>query len=148
MGYEPKYPDSFKHFDYANPDAPKGGHLTLSASGSFDKLNRSHSRERPRPAWAGSSNGFVFAEYGLVFDSLMTPSEDEPFSNYGLLAEDVLVAPDQMSVTFRLNPKRPLLGQHARAGVQGREALLRYLDEPAGPARPFVPTGATSRRLS
>ena len=36
MGYEPKYPDSFKHFDYVNPDAPKGGHLTLSASGSFD----------------------------------------------------------------------------------------------------------------
>lgn len=105
MGYEPKYPASFKHFDYVNPDAPKGGHLTLSASGSFDKLNPFTLKGTPPAGMGYSSNGFVFSEYGLVFDSLMTPSEDEPFSNYGLLAEDVVVAPDQMSVTFRLNPK-------------------------------------------
>ena len=105
MGYAPKYGPAFTHFDYVNPDAPKGGSLTLSASGSFDKLNPFTLKGRPPVGMGYSSNGFVFAEYGLLFDSLMTHSEDEPFSNYGLLAEDVALAPDQLSVTFRLNPK-------------------------------------------
>ena len=105
MGYAPKYGPAFTHFDYVNPDAPKGGSLTLSASGSFDKLNPFTLKGRPPVGMGYSSNGFVFAEYGLLFDSLMTHSEDEPFSNYGLLAEDVALAPDQLSVTFTLNPK-------------------------------------------
>ena len=105
MGYEPKYPASFRNFDYVNPDAPKGGDLVLSSSGSFDKLNPFTLRGVPPVGMGYSANGFVFSEYGLVFDSLMTPSEDEPFSNYGLLAEDVQLAPDRLSVTFRLNPK-------------------------------------------
>ncbi|MEP6721762.1 MAG: extracellular solute-binding protein [Variovorax sp.] len=105
MGYEPKYGASFRNFDYVNPDAPKGGSLTLSASGSFDKLNPFTLKGTPAVGMGYSSNGFVFAEYGLIFDSLMTHSEDEPFSNYGLLAEDIDLAPDRLSVTFRLNPK-------------------------------------------
>jgi microcin C transport system substrate-binding protein len=105
MGYEPKYPASFTHFDYVNPDAPKGGDLTLSASGSFDKLNPFTLRGRPAVGMGYSANGFVFSEYGLVFDSLMTPSEDEPFSNYGLLARDAALASDRLSITFTLNPK-------------------------------------------
>ncbi|MGJ7496235.1 extracellular solute-binding protein [Variovorax sp. RT4R15] len=105
MGYEPKYAASFRNFDYVNPDAPKGGSLTLSASGSFDKLNPFTLKGTPAVGMGYSSNGFVFAEYGLIFDSLMTHSEDEPFSNYGLLAEDIDLAPDRLSVTFRLNPK-------------------------------------------
>ncbi|GAB3484035.1 ABC transporter substrate-binding protein [Polaromonas eurypsychrophila] len=105
MGYQPKYPASFTHFDYVNPDAPKGGDLTLSASGSFDKLNPFTLRGRPAVGMGYSANGFVFSEYGLVFDSLMTPSEDEPFSNYGLLAQDAALAPDRLSITFTLNPK-------------------------------------------
>lgn len=52
MGYEPKYPASFTHFDYVNPNAPKGGDLTLSAAGSFDKLNPFTLRGVPRWAWA------------------------------------------------------------------------------------------------
>ena len=105
MGYEPKYPASFKHFDYVNPDAPKGGDLMLSASGTFDKLNPFTLRGVPPAGMGYSANGFVFSEYGLVFESLMTPSEDEPFSSYGLLAEDVELAADRLSVTYRLNPK-------------------------------------------
>lgn len=105
MGYMPKYPPGFTHFDYVNPAAPKGGEITLSASGSFDKLNPFTLRGVPPVGMGYSSNGFVFAEYGLLFDSLTTPSEDEPFSVYGLLAEDIQLAPDGMSVTFRLNPK-------------------------------------------
>ncbi len=104
MGYTPKYPATFTHFDYVNPDAPKGGALALSAAGGFDKLNPFTLRGTP-PAGMGFSNGFVFAEYGLLFDSLTTPSEDEPFSTYGLLAEDVALAADGLSVVFRLNPK-------------------------------------------
>jgi len=72
MGYEPKYPASFKNFDYVNPDAPKGGELTLSASGTFDKLNPFTLKGTPPAGMGYSPNGFVFSEYGLVFDSLMT----------------------------------------------------------------------------
>ena len=105
MGYEPKYGPDFTHFDYVNPDAPKGGTVTLSASGSFDKLNPFTLKGRPPVGMGYSANGFVFAEYGLLFDSLTTHSEDEPFSSYGLLAEDAVLAPDRLSITFRLNPK-------------------------------------------
>ncbi|KQP06379.1 extracellular solute-binding protein [Pseudorhodoferax sp. Leaf265] len=104
MGYTPKYAATFSHFDYVNPNAPKGGELVLSAAGGFDKLNPFTLRGTP-PAGMGFSNGFVFAEYGLLFDSLTTPSEDEPFSTYGLLAEDIALAPDGLSVVFRLHPK-------------------------------------------
>lgn len=104
MGYTPKYGATFSHFDYVNPNAPKGGELVLSAAGGFDKLNPFTLRGTP-PAGMGFSNGFLFAEYGLLFDSLTTPSEDEPFSTYGLLAEDVALAPDGLSVVFRLHPQ-------------------------------------------
>ncbi len=105
MGYEPKYPANFTHFDYVRPDAPKGGRLQLSASGSFDKLNPFTLRGQVAAGMGYSGNGFVFAEYGLIFDSLTAPSEDEPFSRYGLLAEDMSLAPDRLSVQFRLNSK-------------------------------------------
>ncbi|WP_213954887.1 MULTISPECIES: extracellular solute-binding protein [unclassified Variovorax] len=105
MGYEPKYGRSFKHWDYVNPEAPKGGSLTLSASGTFDKLNPFILKGRPPVGMGYSANGFVFAEYSLLFESLMTHSEDEPFSNYGMLAEDAELAADHLSVTFRLNAK-------------------------------------------
>ena len=133
MGYEPKYPASFKHFDYVNPDAPKGGHLTLSASGSFDKLNPFTLKGTPPAGMGYSSNGFVFAEYGLVFDSLMTPSEDEPFSNYGLLAEDVVVAPDQMSVTFRLNPKARFSDNTPVLAQDVKHSFDTLMSQQAGP---------------
>jgi microcin C transport system substrate-binding protein len=105
MGYEPKYGPDFSHFDYVNPAAPKGGILTLSASGSFDKLNPFTLKGTPPVGMGRSGNGFVFAEAGLIFDSLTAPSEDEPFSRYGLLAEDFALAPNGLSVQFRLNPK-------------------------------------------
>ncbi|MDM0035220.1 extracellular solute-binding protein [Variovorax sp. J22P271] len=133
MGYEPKYPASFKHFDYVYPDAPKGGHLTLSASGSFDKLNPFTLKGTPPAGMGYSSNGFVFSEYGLVFDSLMTPSEDEPFSSYGLLAEDVLVAPDQMSVTFRLNPKARFSDNTPVLAQDVKHSFDTLMSQQAGP---------------
>lgn len=87
---EPKYPQGFAHFDYVNPDAPKGGTLELSALGSFDTLN-------PVPAKGDLATGL-----GLVFETLMISSEDEIATTYGLLAEAVRFPDDYSSVTFRL----------------------------------------------
>lgn len=105
MGYEPKYKADFPHFDYVNPNAPKGGTLVLQGHGSsFDKLNPFTVKGTVADGM-GYNYGNVFSEYSLIFDSLVTPAEDEPFSAYGLLAEDIQLAADQLSVTFRLNSK-------------------------------------------
>ena len=120
MGYTPKYPADFAHFEYVNPAAPKGGALVLSASGSFDKLNPFTLKGQAPVGMGRSGSGFVFAEYGLVFDSLTTPSEDEPFSRYGLLAQDIALASDRLSVTFTLHPEarfsngEPVLAQDVK----------------------------------
>ena len=94
LGYEAKYPDDFSHFDYVNPNAPKKGDLNLSSVGSFDSLN-------PFILKGISANGLS----DLMFETLMTASMDEPFSQYGLLAEDSSLADDGLSVTFRVNSR-------------------------------------------
>ncbi len=88
-----KYPSGFKHFDYVNPDAPKGGEVKMGSIGGFD-----------------SFNGFIVkgrsaAGLGLIYDTLMASSSDEPFSMYGLIAESVEMARDRSWVVFHLNPK-------------------------------------------
>lgn len=93
LGSTPKYPEGFSHFSYANPDAPKGGELLLSGFGNYDNLN-------PYVLKGISADGL-----GLIVETLMTKSLDEPFSVYGLLANDIELAEDQLSVTFKLNPK-------------------------------------------
>ncbi len=93
MGYTPKYPDGFDHFDYVNPDAPRGGNLDLPAFGSFDSFN-------PYVLKGQSANGLG----QLMFETLMASSLDEPFSQYGLLADDVKLAKDKLSVTYHINP--------------------------------------------
>ncbi len=93
MGYTPKYPDGFEHFDYVNPNAPKGGSLDLPAFGSFDTLN-------PYTLKGRSATGLG----ELMFETLMVSSLDEPFSQYGLLADEVSLAADNLSVTYHLNP--------------------------------------------
>ncbi|HEX7636538.1 MAG TPA: ABC transporter substrate-binding protein, partial [Noviherbaspirillum sp.] len=93
----PKYPAGFKHFDYVNPDAPRGGELYLANPDrrtSFDKFNPFSLKG---VSAAGVSN--------LMFETLTTASSDEVATMYGLLAEDMELAPDRMSMTFRLNPK-------------------------------------------
>jgi microcin C transport system substrate-binding protein len=94
LGYTPHYPAGFQHFDYVDPNAPKGGQLTLSAFGNFDKLN------------PFTLKGIAAAGLGeLVFEPLMEKSLDEPYSVYAHLAEDIQLAPDRLSVTFRLDPR-------------------------------------------
>ena len=92
-GAEPKYPRDFRHFDYVNPDAPRGGAVNRDGFGSFDKLNPFTLR------------GIAGAGLGeLMFETLADQSWDEPFSVYGLLAQDMDLAADQLSITFRLHP--------------------------------------------
>src|SRR6476469_9812085 len=93
----PKYPAGFHHFDYVNPDAPKGGDLYLANPDrrtSFDKFNPFSMKG---VSAAGVSN--------LMFETLATGSQDEVATMYGLLAEDMTMAPDRMSMTFRLDAK-------------------------------------------
>lgn len=93
MGYAPKYPASYEHFDYVNADAPKRGKLTMMGLGTFDSLN-------PYLLKGISAGGLG----SLVFESLLEKSLDEPFSEYGLIADDFYLADDELSVTFHINP--------------------------------------------
>ena len=88
----PKYPADFKHFEYVNPDAPKGGLLRQRDIGGFDSFNPFIPK--------GNAVGV-----GLIYDSLTYHSPDEPFTEYGLLAEKIDKAPDNSYVRFILNPK-------------------------------------------
>jgi microcin C transport system substrate-binding protein len=88
-----KYPADFTHFDYVNPDAPRGGTLALSGSGTFDSLNPFTLKGTP-------ASGLTF-----LFETLMTPSLDEPFTYYGLVAESVETPEDRSWVKFTLDPK-------------------------------------------
>ncbi|MGD8811158.1 MAG: extracellular solute-binding protein [Thioalkalispiraceae bacterium] len=93
-GYQAKYVPGFKHFDYVKPDAPKGGQIVLAGFGNFDSFN-------PFILKGVSAEGLGT----LVFETLMVQSQDEPYSLYGHLAEDIQLARDRLSVTFRLNRK-------------------------------------------
>ncbi|HEY8100091.1 MAG TPA: extracellular solute-binding protein [Burkholderiaceae bacterium] len=93
----PKYPPDFTHFDYVNPDAPKRGALYLANPDrrtSFDKFNP-FSLKGVAPAGVAD----------LMFESLTAGSADEIGVMYGLLADDMELAPDRMAMTFHLNPK-------------------------------------------
>lgn len=89
----PKYPADFKHFDYVNPTAPKGGEVRIGASGSYDTLNIFTAK-------GDSADGL-----GLLYDSLMDTSLDQPSTAYCLLCEWVSYPDDFSSVTFKLREK-------------------------------------------
>jgi microcin C transport system substrate-binding protein len=85
-----KYGADFEHFDYVNPDAPKDGTMRRSAIGTFDTLN------------PFVIKGIPASGVGEVFDTLAVRSEDEPSSIYGLVAENIELAPDKLSVLYTL----------------------------------------------
>lgn len=91
----PKYPADFKHLDYANPDAPKGGTLRVGALGMFDSLN-------PFLVKGNPAAGLNYLRSGLVYESLMQNAWDEPFSLYGIIAKSIEIAPDRSWVSFEL----------------------------------------------
>jgi len=88
-----KYAADFKHFEYVNPSAPKGGTLRLGVLGtSYDSFNPFIVKGN---AAAGSDR---------IYDTLMVASADEPFSEYGLLAETITTPADRSWVEFKLRP--------------------------------------------
>jgi len=94
---EVKYPAGFTHFDYVNPQAPKGGEIVLvppTRQSNFDKYNPFTLKGSAPPGLSG-----------LLFDTLLTGTMDEPTTSYGLLARDIQVAPDRKSVSFELHPE-------------------------------------------
>ncbi|WP_018717257.1 extracellular solute-binding protein [Arhodomonas aquaeolei] len=88
----PKYPSGFEHFDYVNPDAPKGGTLRLAntVAATFDSLNPFILKGNPA------------ADLTRTYDTLTVRSLDEPFTEYGLVAKDIEIAPDRTWVRYRL----------------------------------------------
>lgn len=102
-----KYPARFTHFDWANPNAPKGGTLRIMAAGTFDTLNP-YTFKGTSPAATGN-----FLQYGVseLNEPLMVgtgqydPSGDEPTSSYGLIARSVEYADDRSWVVFNLRPE-------------------------------------------
>lgn len=122
-----KYPPGFAHFDYVNPAAPKGGVMSLvppTRLTNFDKYNPFTLKGSAPPNLLG-----------LVFETLLTGTLDEPTTSYGLLAEDVSVAPDKLSAVFRLNPKakfhngQPVLAEDVKQSfdrITSKEAAPQY----------------------
>ena len=88
-----KYPPQFTHFDYVNPDAPKGGKVVQSAIGTFDSFNNFIVKGTP-------ADGL-----GYIYDTLLATAQDEPFSLYGLLAESLEVPGDRSWIIFNLRPE-------------------------------------------
>jgi len=93
---ELKYPADFKNFDYVNPDAPKGGRLSMIGTAgriTFDSFNNYILK-------GDAAQGLDY-----LFDSLMTRALDEPDADYGLIASSAEVAPDKKSVVFHMRPE-------------------------------------------
>ena len=88
-----KYGPDFAHFDYVEPNAPKGGTLHLATVGTFSTLN------------PFTLKGVSAAGAGFPFESLLEGAADEPDAAYGLIAAEVALAPDRRSVRFLLRPE-------------------------------------------
>ncbi|WP_347900932.1 extracellular solute-binding protein [Pseudomonas purpurea] len=110
-GEAPKYPAGFQHFDYVNPDAPKGGSLRRSSleGGPFDHLI----------PYVDKGTGVAEID-GWVYAPLAYRSKDEPYSVYGLVAQRMELAPDRSWLRFYLNPNaqfadgRPISAEDVR----------------------------------
>ena len=87
-----KYPPGFARFDYTSEGAKPGGRLNLHDLGGFDKMNPFTLKGLPPDRLSG-----------YVFETLTAPSLDEPFAEYGLIASDIEVADDRLSVTFTID---------------------------------------------
>jgi microcin C transport system substrate-binding protein len=92
---DPKYPAGFPHFDYVNPNAPKGGLVRMGAQGTFDSFNLVVAGVKGSPA----------AGLPYIYEALTALALDQSSSSYGLLAEAFSYPEDFSSVTFRLRPE-------------------------------------------
>lgn len=89
----PKYGADFKHLDYVNPAAPKGGTFVQARFGTFDSLNPFVLKGSPA------------AGVGATFATLLSSTDDEPMSAYGYVAESVAISADRKQITFKIRPQ-------------------------------------------
>lgn len=118
MQGEPALPADFPHLPYANPDAPKGGRITLAIQGTFDSLNPLIVLGVAPPAVPT-----------YVLQSLMMRSQDEPFTVYGLVARSAEMPEDRSSVTFNLDSRARFSDDHPLTAEDVRftfELLKKY----------------------
>ncbi|WP_048219755.1 extracellular solute-binding protein [Enterobacter sp. BIDMC93] len=108
---EPKYVVNFNHYDYVNPAAPKGGNVTLSATGTFDNFNRFALR------------GVAAARTESLYDTLFVTSDDEPGSYYPLVAENVRYADDFSWAEIAINPRARF---HDGTPVSARDVAFTF----------------------
>ncbi len=106
----PALPVGFAHFPYVNPDAPKGGEVSVSQLGTYDGFNPYILRGRAEAGVGGSWIPGVGMDppgvtSGHVWESLLAASNDEIATAYCHLCASVVVAPDRLSVTFVLRPQ-------------------------------------------
>jgi peptide/nickel transport system substrate-binding protein len=154
MHGEPALPPDFAHLPYVNPDAPKGGRITIGFQGAFDSLN-------PYNLKAGSAaQGLA----GNVFQTLMARSTDEPFTLYGLIAQSIETDEARDYVTFRLEPGArfsdgapitsadvrfsfDLLRTKGRPQQRAAFSLVRSIETPDDQTIRFDLTGVNDREL-
>lgn len=108
---EPKYAVNFNHYDYVNPAAPKGGNVTLSATGTFDNFNRFALR------------GVAATRTESLYDTLFVTSDDEPGSYYPLVAENVRYADDFSWAEIAINPRARF---HDGTPVSARDVAFTF----------------------
>lgn len=143
---EPKYPDGFTHFEYVDPEAPRGGTMRLrnpDRRTSFDKFN-------PFTTRGNAPAGVAI----WMLEGLAHLSQDEPSTMYGLLAESMFVAPDFSSVAFRIRPQArfsngdpvtPADVKHSFDALNSKESSPPYQTILAGIERAEIVDGSTVR---
>jgi len=112
---EPAHKPGFTHFPYVNPEAPVGGRMTRAAIGSFDSTN-------PFILKGNSVAGLNYFG-GLIYDTLMIPSADEPFTEYGLLASGVRLAKDRSAIEFDIDHRARF---HDGVAVTAEDVVFTY----------------------
>ena len=120
-----RYPAGFAHFSYVNPAAPKGGEIVLvppTRQSNFDKYNPFTLKGSAPPAMVE-----------MMFDTLLVGNMDEPTTAYGLLASDVAVASDRMSVTFKIHPQARFHNGDPVLAKDVRHSFERLTSQQAAP---------------
>ena len=95
---ESKYGNDFQHYDYVNPDAPKGGTLNSVVLGTYDSFN-------PYIVQGSPAAGLVGFGGGLLYDTLMEQAADEGSTNHALIADAFKYPADYSSATYRIDPR-------------------------------------------
>ncbi|WP_094543497.1 extracellular solute-binding protein [Brucella pseudogrignonensis] len=117
---ELKYPADFTHFDYVNPDAPKGGTFTLAPNTWFWNQNTQTFNTLNTLTFKGDAP----PRMELTFDSLMASALDEPDSMYGLLAKSVTLSEDRRSFLFDLRKEARF---HDGSTVEAKDVVFSYI---------------------